>query len=218
MRKMFDGWALRVAKGRSRSLPVVGSSQRKTELEGARQILTADAFSCIPRRQLGLCCFRMPLVGPFPRMRLCQSGLKLACHTRDVCRTDYPSRLISQERRIILIVITSETERETRTPSKGFVSRGPTNFASSGGKSMGCKRVLSFSLCPPNLSYLLWSLFGSMAKRGLFLPRDTVFNYHTLAESPQEYDRATQTETAPRRALGRQSSCKRSLPSQKEIG
>ena len=130
MRKMFDGWALRVAKGRSRSLPVVGSSQRKTELEGARQILTADAFSCIPRRQLGLCCFRMPLVGPFPRMRLCQSGLKLACHTRDVCRTDYPSRLISQERRIILIVITSERERETRTPSKGFVSRGPTNFAS----------------------------------------------------------------------------------------
>ena len=53
---------------------------------------------------------------------------------------------------------------------------------------MGCKRVLSFSLCPPNLSYLLWSLFGSMAKRGLFLPRDTVFNYRTLAVSPQEYD------------------------------
>ena len=35
-----------------------------------------------------------------------------------MCRTDYPSRLISQERRIILIVITSERERETRTASR----------------------------------------------------------------------------------------------------
>ena len=154
MRKMFDGWALRVAKGRSRSLPVVGSSQRKTELEGARQILTADAFSCIPSRQLGLCCLRMPLVGPFPRMRLCQSGLKLACHTRDVCRTDYPSRLIFKERRIILIVITSERERETRTASrqaKGLFRAAPLISPPKGEKAWV---VNVFSLSPSAQSFL----------------------------------------------------------------
>ena len=71
MRKMFDGWALRVAKGpsRSHSLSVVGSSQRKTELEGARQILTAEAFSCIPNYQsanLDSAAFGCPLLAPLP--------------------------------------------------------------------------------------------------------------------------------------------------------
>ena len=108
----------------------------------------------LPMRQLGQCCIRVPLVGPFAWKRLCQSGLKLACHTRDVCRTDYPSRLISQERRIFLIVITSERERETRTASrqaKGLFRAAPLISPPQGEKAWV---VNVFSLSPSAQSFL----------------------------------------------------------------
>ena len=141
------------------ALPLSLGCRFLTKKNGARGGTTNFDRGCVflhtvlPSRKPAKC-IRMPLVCPFARMRLCQSGLKLACHTRDVCRTDYPSRLISQERRIILIVITSERERETRTASrqaKGLFRAAPLISPPQGEKAWV---VNVFSLSPSAQSFL----------------------------------------------------------------